>query len=145
MKGKSVDLSNNQSIFKNNPPADVVSKAKSSSSSSSDEDDHTFKNLEIDSSIYGVTFYWTIIAVQQKLEINRKQLEIQFFKAAFVFFIQFLLVVLVGYSAYNGSDDLEYVRPNTTHMVLRILCVYLFHIQSQTDVTEAYKRLKFLK
>jgi hypothetical protein len=67
-----------------------------------------------------------------------------FFKSSLVYFIQMTIIMLIGLAAYRGTDGSEYVRPEPTNMALRLLCCYLFHLSNYTDVSDSYRRLKYL-
>lgn len=45
----------------------------------------------------------------------------------------------------ENSDGLSFVGPTITQMTLRLLCCYLFHLGNYKDVSDSFKRLKFLR
>ena len=74
-----------------------------------------------------------------------------YYKCSMVFFIQFLIVTFIGYSALTPNkagepnDGLCWVKPDGYKIILRVLCAYLFHVQNYDDVCDAFRRLKFIK
>ena len=83
--------------------------------------------------------------VKKKFNFSESDLEDNFFKCSFLFFIQALIITCVLYSAYKNEDDNGFVKPEFTNMTLRILCCYLFHLSTYGDVSSSFKRLKFLR
>ena len=95
--------------------------------------------------MYCLSFISMIKKVRTKFDYKDEDLEDNFFKCSFLFFIQSLIIVCVLYSALNNEDDNEYVKPDFSNMTLRILCCYLFHLSTYGDVSSSFKRLKFLR
>ena len=56
-----------------------------------------------------------------------------------------LIISFVFLAAYDGSDGLAFERPSIAQMTLRLLCCYLFHLGNYKDVTDSYRRLKYLR
>ena len=72
-------------------------------------------------------------------------LEDYFFKATMIFFIQMVLTIFIFYSAMTGADNLDFEMPSFNQMTMRLISCYLFHLVNYRDVSDAYKRLKFLR
>lgn len=107
-------------------------------------DDDGQRLLRIDNSIYCLTFFCMIDEIRVNFNLT-KNLEDYFFKSTMVFFIQILLTIFILYSAFTDADNLEYERPTFNQMTLRLLCCYLFHLANYRDVSDAFKRLKYLR
>lgn len=81
-----------------------------------------------------------------RLDFNlTNQLQDFFFKSTMIFFIQFLLTVFMFYSAITNADNLDFEMPSFNQMTLRLISCYLFHLVNYRDVSDAFKRLKFLR
>jgi hypothetical protein len=63
---------------------------------------HKAKYLEIEDSIYGLTFISLIRNVRKKHELHSDDVHDYFFKSTQVFFIQVAITSLIMYSAIEG-------------------------------------------
>jgi hypothetical protein len=98
------------------------------------------KRLEIDDSIYCLTFICMIKKVADRLKL-RDTVEIPdyFFKSFFIFAIQAMIMIFVFYSVMTNSDGNEYIKPPAQNMSLRLLCSYLFHLGNYGDLSSSFK------
>ena len=108
------------------------------------EDASAEKYLDIDDSVYCLTFTCMIKDIKHKFGFDA-YLEDYFFKSTMVFFIQMLIISLILVAGLDDSDGLAFVEPSLTQMTLRLLCCYLFHLSNYKDVSDSFKRLKFLR
>lgn len=97
----------------------------------------------MENSIYSLTFVSMMREIKAEFKLDA-HLEDYFFKATMVFFIQILIIFLILASVPGDEDGNEFTQPTTTNIVLRLLCCYLFHLSNYGDVSDSYKRLKFL-
>ena len=107
-----------------------------------DQKNHS-KQLSIENSIYSLTFTSMISDVRIHFKLDGF-INDSFFKSTMVFFIQMTIILLIGIAAYKNTDGLQYQKPEPTYMALRLLCCYLFHLSNYTDLSDSYRRLKFL-
>ena len=102
------------------------------------------KQLDVQNSIYCLTFVSMITEVRVKYELD-EFVEDYFFKSFMIFFIQMLIVMFILNGALTNTDGLEYIKPELNFLALRLLCCYLFHMGNYGDVADSYQRLKFLR
>lgn len=102
------------------------------------------KQLSVENSIYCLTFVSMISEVRMKYDLD-EFIEDYFFKSFMIFFIQILILFFILNGAFNGTDGLEYVKPDINFLALRLLCCYLFHMSNYGDVADSFRRLKFLR
>lgn len=74
-----------------------------------------------------------------------KYLDDYFFKASMIYFIQMLLIGFIFRQGLNDEDGLYFVKPTFNQMTLRLLCCYMFHFGNYREVSDSFKRLKFLR
>ena len=55
------------------------------------------------------------------------------------------IIVSIGYAALTDKDGLQYEKPETDFMIMRLLCCYLFHLSNYSDVASSFRRLKYLR
>lgn len=102
--------------------------------------------LEPDSSIYSLTFVCMLDSVRLDKEWDMtKYLADYFFKASMIYCIQMLLIGFVFHQGLSDADGLYFVKPTFNQMTLRLLCSYMFHFGSYREVSESFKRLKFVR
>lgn len=53
--------------------------------------------------------------------------------------------MFIFYSAMTGADNLDFEMPSFNQMAMRLISCYLFHLVNYRDVSDAFKRLKFLR
>ena len=107
------------------------------------------KELDIDDSVYCLSFTCMISEIRNEFKLQNF-LQDYFFKSTMVFFIQMLIITLIFMAGIASEDDensdgLSFVEPTVTQMTLRLLCCYLFHLGNYKDVSDSFKRLKFLR
>lgn len=56
-----------------------------------------------------------------------------------------MIISLITSSAYNGEDGLFTTRPSVVRMMVRLITCYMFHMGNYRDVSDSFRRLKFLK
>lgn len=100
--------------------------------------------LDLDNSIYCLTFVCMIDSMRLDWGFT-KYLEDYFFKASMIYFIQMVLISFMLRAALMGYDGLDYVKPTFNQLSIRLLCCYLFHFSNYREVSDSWKRLKFLR
>ncbi len=48
-------------------------------------------------------------------------------------------------AVFTNKDGLEFVKPTFNQMTLRIFCCYLLHFGNYREVSDSYKRMKFVR
>lgn len=123
--------------------ASLNASEKMSEIKEANDDSIATKQLNIEDSIYCLTFTSMISDIKAEYDLD-PFLNDYFFKCTMVFFIQMTIIILIGLAAIHGTDGSEYKKPDPTSMALRLLCCYLFHLSNYSDVADSYRRLKYL-
>ena len=100
--------------------------------------------LDLDNSLYCITFTCMIESVRLDWGLT-KHIEDYFYKSSMIFFIQIVLISFMLRAAMLDFDGLDYVQPSFNQLAIRLLCSYLMHFSNYREVSDSYKRLKFLR
>ena len=68
-----------------------------------------------------------------------------FYKCTMIYCIQIILIAFILHAAFNDEDSLRFAQPTLKNMVVRLLMAYMLHLGNYKEVSESYKKLKFLR
>ena len=110
----------------NNLKKDLQGNENNDINKSFENKEKPMKELEVDDSIYCLTFICMINEIRETGEFDYL-IDDYFFKCTFLYFSQLLIIYFIYQSSFKSDT---FVEPTFDNMIIRILCCNLFHISS---------------